>query len=186
MVKTDVFTSLKSSKCNKNFTVSLISLCWKSSIQKVLKSFPSGETIMKRSKKLCRENSKYCSAWSFRGGRQGRPVLPQNRCNLNWHQLGLLQPRCSIDFSSAAMWRQPIMADWLEIDWIVTWNSDLFFVWADRKENWRLGERMRDELRGAIQSPSAFNANLLALYAYMRDLRMVVSNTVLLTLHPSY
>lgn len=56
----------------------------------------------------------------------------RTRCNLNWHQLGLLQLPCPIDFSSAATWRQPIMVDWLEIDWIVTWNLDLFFTGADK------------------------------------------------------
>lgn len=57
----------------------------------------------------------------------GRPAFLQRCCSFSWHQLGLLQPRCPIDFCSPSMRRQPIMADWLRIDWIVTWNLDLFF-----------------------------------------------------------
>lgn len=120
------------------------------------------------------------------GCRRGRPVFLQQRCNLSWHQLGLLQPHCPIDFSSAAMWRQPIMADWLRIDWIVTWNSDLFFMWADRGRTpgclSRWGKVYGEHFNHCL---ALSNANWQAVYAYMSDLRAVVSNTLLLTQQPS-
>lgn len=55
-------------------------------------------------------------------------------------------------------------------------------MWADRGEL-----QMREGVWGAFQSLSLSlcNANRLALYAYMSDLRAVVSNTHLLTQHPS-
>lgn len=130
---------------------------------------------------------------------RGRPGFLQQRRNLSWHQLGLLQPRCPIDFYSAAMWRQPIMADWLGIDWIVTWNSDLFFLWASacvcvcKGREWGrcagLWDVGADEGRctGSISitvSASPAPIGWLPQYTSVSDLEAVLSKTLLLSQHP--